>query len=229
MVSGVASSRADDIRTAHIIPALSDLQDITKLNLKEADIYSVRNGLLLAQNIEMAFDAFEISFVKLPLSTNTLVMKFWNPASPWKAKPLFADCSSTIGDFEGQELKLGFVDGREGHHVPFLRGLAYQAFQAYTRWLYRPGGSITNAPDEYRTSDDALSVFNRERLLNIQYQAIRDAELLEQQQLSEQADDDDDDDDDDDYSAHLEELEAELQLSEDAESESHARKRSRNN
>ena len=58
MASGEASSGKDNIRAAHIN------EDIAKLNLNEEDIDSVRNGLLLSENIERAFDAYEISFVK---------------------------------------------------------------------------------------------------------------------------------------------------------------------
>eukprot|EP01035_Chromulina_nebulosa_P031916 gene31916-42577_t len=124
MASGEASSGMDNIRAAHIIPAKSDHLDIAKLNLTEKDIDSVRNGLLLSKNIERAFYAYEISFVKQPL-TQLLTMQFWNPHSAWKAKTLFASSSRTIGEFEGRVLDLKFKD-RDGSHVPFLRGLAYQ-------------------------------------------------------------------------------------------------------
>lgn len=183
MASGVSSSGMDNIRAAHIIPAVSELKDIAKLNLTERDVDNVRNGLLLSKQIERAFDAYEISFVRDPLHRSSLVMKFWNPESQWKEKPLFKDCDRNIGEFEGRALNLRFVDNRAGCHIPFLRGLAYQAFQAYLKWNFLKTCTV---PDDY-TSDNSLSSgFNQERLVYLQYQAVRDAQREEKQQQKRQ-------------------------------------------
>jgi hypothetical protein len=130
---------------------------------------------LLSENIERAFDAYEISFVKHPL-TQSLTMKFWRPDSPWQTKPLYTGSTRTIGVFEGRVLDLTFRD-RAGFHTPFLRGLAYQAFQAHVKWRYIP--SCRKLHFDF-TSDDSLSVFNKERMVYLQFKAIADAEQAEQ-------------------------------------------------
>eukprot|EP01036_Dinobryon_divergens_P030918 gene30918-40242_t len=175
----------DNIRAAHIIPVESEPKDLAELNLTERDVDNVFNGLLLSKQIERAFNAYEISFVKHPLHRSSLVMKFWNPRSQWKEKPLFKVCDRTIGEFEGQVLNLRFVDNRVGCHIPFLRGLADQAFQAYLKWNFLPTLMCT-MPDDYTSATSLLSGFNRERMIYLQYQAVKDAQREEKQQQKQQ-------------------------------------------
>jgi hypothetical protein len=173
MVSGVVSSKEDSIRAAHIIPAVTPLETIRKLNLKVEDIDSVRNGLLLARNIERAFDNLDISFVRNPLVQMELVMKIWNPAT-FKDKPLFVGSQHFVSQFNGWKLNLDYQDESGRKHEPFLRGLAYQSFQAYLKWKF-----IVDIEEPHDYSSEQESNFAKNRRLNMQFEETRRAEQAE--------------------------------------------------
>lgn len=132
MVSGIESSKKDDIRAAHIIPAKTQFGTLQSLNLNEADVDSPKNGLLLAFNIERAFDSMWISFVQNPLKEGRyLIMKIWNEEN-FIDHPLFPGCLQTIMNFKEFRLNLS-LPFSSGEHNPLLRGLAFQVYHAYNK------------------------------------------------------------------------------------------------
>jgi hypothetical protein len=133
MVSGIGSV-GDNIRAAHLVPAVSKPEILRQLSMRPSDVDDVRNGLLLARHIEAAYDKLEVSFVKNPLLTDGLILKIWNPEL--KGKLIFPDSNYKIGDFENAPLCLTFRNGKTGAHEPFMRALSYQAYMAYLKWNY---------------------------------------------------------------------------------------------
>jgi hypothetical protein len=87
MVSGKESSKEDDIRAAHIIPAVTKHVTLRDLKLTSDDLDDVRNGLLLAHGIEREFDTLGVSFVRHPLRIGVLIMKVWSTTA--KSTTLF--------------------------------------------------------------------------------------------------------------------------------------------
>ena len=164
MVSGVESNRIDSISAMQILPPdTSSPRLLRMLNLRAEDLHSMRNGLFLAHGIEKAFQQLEVSFVRHPNPTrdkNVLVMKVWGAADNGvgsssgsttgsgtgiaatvskycTTRPLFKSSKLLkVSDYHNVELKLNFVDDRSDCHKPFLRALAFQAFQAYQKWKH---------------------------------------------------------------------------------------------
>ena len=142
MISGVESTLPDSICALHILPPQTSSPRLLRmLKLQSEDLHSPRNGLLLAYGIEQAFQQLEVSFVRKPdpnSAKNVFVMKVWGAASKHcTTRPLFKTSKLLkVSDYDNAELKLNFVDDRSGCHNPFLRALAYQAFQAYRKWKH---------------------------------------------------------------------------------------------
>ena len=151
MISGVESNRIDSISAMQILPPdTSTPRMLRMLKMQPEDLHSMRNGLFLAHGIEKAFQQLEVSFVRHPNPTrdkNVLVMKVWGAADSsgsgsaatasryCTTRPLFKSSKRLkVSDYHNAELKLNFVDGRSDCHKPFLRALAFQAFQAYQKW-----------------------------------------------------------------------------------------------
>jgi hypothetical protein len=69
---------SEEIVAAHIAPARSSIRKLATIGMTESDLSDVRNGLLLAKGIELAFDRLQLSFVKSnPLSEN-LYLHIWD-------------------------------------------------------------------------------------------------------------------------------------------------------
>eukprot|EP01035_Chromulina_nebulosa_P039012 gene39012-52708_t len=138
MISGVESTLPDSICALHILPPQTSSPRLLRmLKLQSEDLHSPRNGLLLAYGIEQAFQQLEVSFVRKPdpnSAKNVFVMKVWGAATKHcTTRPLFKTSKLLkVSDYDNAELKLNFVDDRSGCHNPFLRALAYQAFQELT-------------------------------------------------------------------------------------------------
>jgi hypothetical protein len=163
MVSGKESSKEDDIRAAHIVPAVSKHSLLQALKFTPNDLNDVRNGLLLAYGIEREFDSLGVSFVQHPLRIGVLLMKVWSETA--KKRFLFkgTDKEGYVADYDGFELNLAF-DG--GKHNPFCRGLAFQAHQAYLKWNF-----INPSLEPVDYSSDLNTPFSRHRLLGLKYLA----------------------------------------------------------
>lgn len=112
----------DEVVVAHIVSASSSVRILNLIRMTEADVNSLRNGLLLAKNFEVAFNRLQLSFVKSnPLSQN-LYLQIWDDSC--RNEPIYDGSTRTIGDFEGEVLNLG-------SHRPFRRALSFQAYQAF--------------------------------------------------------------------------------------------------
>jgi hypothetical protein len=112
---------------AHITPAKSKLRILKTIGMRKEDVKDPRNFLLLSKNVELCFDALQISFIKSnPLSTE-LTLKIWDKTV--MSKPIWKDSKILIGHFDGEKLILG-------QHAPFRRGLSYQAYQAFLKFNY---------------------------------------------------------------------------------------------
>ena len=122
-----------EVVAAHIVPASTSSQILEGIPMTKDEVLSVRNGLFLSKEVEVAFDNLQISFIpKDVLHPETLVMVIWKDEV--RSTPLWKQyacngmessvCTLQIGQFAGHALKL------KGHD-PIRRGLAYQAGMAY--------------------------------------------------------------------------------------------------
>lgn len=129
---------------AHILPHSSKAEVTQLAGIEHSELNDPRNCLLLAEEIEEAFDRLDISFISdLKPFNPEFVLKIWTPANllPTKGHPGDArllDIVSKanvkknvlkfvkkIGDFEGHPLTLP--------RLPFTRLLAFQAYLALER------------------------------------------------------------------------------------------------
>ena len=91
------------VHAAHIIPVRCPDATMYAIGLDVSDKNSARNGLLLAVNIEIAFDNLKLSFVPSnPLDSLSLVLKIWDKSI--RDTPIWPNSARTIGEFEGMPL-----------------------------------------------------------------------------------------------------------------------------
>ena len=123
MLSGLLGL-GDQVRVAHLLPAVSTISILTQLGFKEIDTDSVRNGLLLCKGFELAFDQLQASFILGPCQglREGFIFKMWNDCC--RNQETFPGSGHLIGSYEGQPLILN-------GHEPFSRVLSYQAYQAF--------------------------------------------------------------------------------------------------
>jgi hypothetical protein len=162
MVSGEESSARDAIRAAHIIPAVTKLSTLGALNLTADDVNDVRNGLLLAHGIEREFDSLGVCFVRHPLKLEVLIMKVWSETA--KTTPIIPGSNKMVADFGNSVLQLTSADGSM-IHKPFLRGLAFHAYQSYLKWKVIADIVVGNEPADY--SSDLSTPFSSPRVLGL--------------------------------------------------------------
>ena len=180
MVSGQLGSEKQVI-CAHIHPHSSPIDILNYAGLTRAEVESERNGLLLAEGIEDAFDRLDLSFVPLsPLTPERYVMKIWTRVGlaasgtlgkksyhPGDARslPLWRSKKNpppSIGCCDGCELLYGVPP-----QPPLRRALSYQAWLAYDRavkleWI---DASSEPPPIDFGTPND--SPFQRQRRLSV--------------------------------------------------------------
>jgi hypothetical protein len=92
-------------------------------------------------------------------------MKVWSATA--KSTTLFkgSNIAGVVADYEGAELNLDYGVGK---HKPFLRGLAFQAYQAYLKWnVIDP--IAEPAPEDY--SSHLSTNFSCQRLLGLKIMA----------------------------------------------------------
>jgi hypothetical protein len=137
MVSGFVGE-GDSVIAAHIVPVKAPSTSLRACGMTFADVNCSRNGLMLAKNIEKAFDKLLLSFVpKDPFHSSSLVLKIWDPEL-FESKLSVCDNSDiTIESCEGQPLMfkgnplIGEEVAYEDASVPFRRALSFQAQQAF--------------------------------------------------------------------------------------------------
>ena len=78
MVSGVTLSGEKGVSGAHIWPAASRGQGLSKFGLEAADVHGARNGLLLLKVIEDAFDRLRVAIEVMP--NDSFVFRVMDPA-----------------------------------------------------------------------------------------------------------------------------------------------------
>lgn len=191
MVSGVESSERDAIRAAHIIPAVTSFDALEALNLTEEDIDSPRNGLLLAFNIERAYDSLWLSFVRHPI-LDVLVLKVWN-IDRFRDHPVFQEAKMTIKNCINRTLDLSRVNSSVPHN-PFLRGLAFQAYNAYIKHFKHIPLTVSIRREIYISSDkdNGFATLFDMKILDMKKEEITRARVAEG--------DNDGDDEDDNFS-----------------------------
>jgi len=141
----------DFVVAAHLAPARSKIKILNQIGMKESDISDPRNFLLLASNIEKAYDSLQLSFIKENALSTRLVMKIWDDTI--RKNKIWPNSNLVIGSYEGRPLNLG-------RHKPFKRALSFQAYQAYLKFSY-----IENEIRLEYGSDDQTEYAKERRLM----------------------------------------------------------------
>ena len=142
---------ADQVCATHILPASSHEEIYSSLGMTSADLNSIRNGLWLARNIEMSFDALRLSFVpKDILHPRTLKQVIWDEVA--RMTPIWDGHQDLIGQYDGCSLQLG-------GHEPFRRALSYQAYLAHSNYMNKllPVDNVS-CPAEFGTPPSSFIV-----------------------------------------------------------------------
>ena len=134
MVSNVTSHLDSDVVMAHIAPKRSKIRIWGSIGMKQSDVQDIRNCLLLAKEIEKAFNELQLSFMKTHPLHDRLYLKIWDNSI--RDTPIFDDATMTIGECEGARLKLGEIPTDLYKHNPFRRALSYQAYLAYLKYKH---------------------------------------------------------------------------------------------
>ena len=137
MVSRVIGD-GQSVVAAHIVPVSAQRTQLRACGMDRRDLNSTRNGLMLAKNIERAFDALRLSFVpKDPFRSSSLALKIWDP-SLFEEKESVCDASNiTIASCEGSPLMfegnslIGEEVPYDSASMPFRRALSFQAQHAF--------------------------------------------------------------------------------------------------
>jgi hypothetical protein len=137
MVSQMYGS-GEQVVAAHLIPRNTDVEILAHLKLAIDDVNGPRNVLFLAKNIELAFDALQLSFIPVDvLHPSTFKMLIWDDNV--RATPIWSGSDKTIGEYDGCVLTLSTG------HMPLRRCLSYQAYQCW--FIYR--SALHDEPDEF--------------------------------------------------------------------------------
>jgi hypothetical protein len=133
------------VKAAHLLPRRTKLDTMTRLDLKEKDINSVRNGLFLLSSIEAAFDTLRLSFVRNPLGRFEVVI--WDPVL---MDQLLVSTHPKIGTF--QTIAHGSLIF-ETDERPFSRVLSFHAHLAYHHAVMKDWiqGDHPEEPSEFGT------------------------------------------------------------------------------
>ena len=141
------TGRSGKLKLTHLVPASAKLGIRQMLKLRDEDIWSFRNVLLLSVNIELAFDRLRLSFSPT-LRRNSYFMKIWD--NDVKQELIWDNATETldgrgdhkIGYYEGKELEL---EMHAGKLEPFKRCLSYHEFMCFAK-SERP---LTDAPEDF--------------------------------------------------------------------------------
>ena len=100
---GSTTGSNHQVLAAHIIPVSCPDPMMYAIGLDARDKNSARNGLLLAANIESAFDNLKLSFVpRNPMDSASLVLKIWDNSI--RQTCIWPNSTRKIGEFEGMPL-----------------------------------------------------------------------------------------------------------------------------
>lgn len=124
----------DQIVAAHLVPCSATDSDFTEIGLLPTDRNKGINGLLLAHNIERAFDQKRCAFVPHSLKEDVLVFKILDPSLKeiklfdvfrYKKRIQKESSSICIGAFDGHELD---VDRSK---------ICFRLFSRHAFWAFR--------------------------------------------------------------------------------------------
>mmetsp|Transcript_30515 Transcript_30515/g.41776 ORF Transcript_30515/g.41776 Transcript_30515/m.41776 type:complete len:209 (+) Transcript_30515:135-761(+) len=133
-VSGVVGN-SQQVIAAHLIPCKSPDILFTEVGLLPRQINEGINGLLLALNIERAFDHKQVCFVQHPLHMDTIVMKVLDMEEMSK-RPLFDGTSNYGRTYPPSDVMISTLhnhklDFNENLNLICKRTLSRHSFFAY--------------------------------------------------------------------------------------------------
>jgi hypothetical protein len=162
----------EQVCAAHILPCKTPKHILEQLCLDITDLNLPRNGLFLAKNIELQFDLLNLSFVPQDiLHPNTLRMVLWSDIGHL---PIWDGHPQTISHYDGAVLTLG-------HHQPFRRALAYQAYMAHSNC--RSSEPIPNICGSPLTDSMTLFLNLEENLVTCYREEVNEEESEEDESL----------------------------------------------
>ncbi|PRP73016.1 hypothetical protein PROFUN_17011, partial [Planoprotostelium fungivorum] len=126
----------DKVRGSHIWKYATYGEGLDEFGLKEDDVNKERNGLLLGEGIELAFDIKQLCFLYDPINTKFIV-KVLDPGLLQSSTPVSPSQTRTFSDINN--LPLCLPAGRS----PFRRLLSWHAECTYTTalkktWIDQP-------------------------------------------------------------------------------------------
>ncbi|PRP75993.1 Crinkler (CRN) family protein [Planoprotostelium fungivorum] len=126
----------DKVRGSHIWKYATYGEGLDEFGLKEDDVNKERNGLLLGEGIELAFDSKQLCFLYDPINTKFIV-KVLDPGLLQSSTPVSPSQTRTFSDINN--LPLCLPAGRS----PFRRLLSWHAECTYTTalkktWIDQP-------------------------------------------------------------------------------------------
>ena len=159
------TGNGDQIVAAHLVPSSGTDADFTEIGLLPSDRNKGINGLLLAHNIERAFDQKRCAFVPHILKKGVLVFKILDPSL--REVKLFDSyqykghvqkaASRCIGEVEGQVLD---VD---------LSKICFRLFSRHAFWAFRHANknkwTINVCPDDFGTPQQRVTGWLQRRAL----------------------------------------------------------------
>ena len=158
MVTGESGNGACVV-AAHIVPARSKIRYLLFIGLTPEDVSSSRNGLLLSKNIENAFDALQLSFIRGPVPDDSgapmdgFTLKIWDDNC--RNTPIWAGSDKLIGEYDGC-IALQ-------RHNPFKRALSHQAYSAFLHFRHELNAMVS-PPSEYG-SDNQSKYYKQRKLM----------------------------------------------------------------
>jgi hypothetical protein len=183
MVSGKLGGPKQVI-AAHVMPHSAKVDTLEYAGISRDEVNSARNCILLAVEIENAFDRLDVSFVPLDLMHQSrFLLKVWTPRGlqpgcirkghpgDVRSVALWPGCSSSIGDFEGVELFCGA-------NSVLKRALSFQAWHAYHRAKSEHWEAASAAPVDFGSLSPDRDVSQFQRSREIVLRALGDPEAL---------------------------------------------------
>lgn len=138
----------DRVKVAHILPRSTKSDVLGRMSI--TDVNDNRNLLLLSDNIEKAFDAMRVSFVRDESSpiVYRLQLRVWDASV--REVPVYAGAQMTIGACEGNVLNLRLPSGDV--HDAFKRCLSFHTLMCFVKHNVLSG----TAAEEPRDFDSSV-------------------------------------------------------------------------
>jgi hypothetical protein len=154
MISGLNGK----LKLAHILPRRTKQSIRESLGMEIEDMNSFRNLLLLACNIEDAFDRLKLSFIQKNALDTTLILKIWDDSI--RTQQIWPGSTQTIGMYEGSALNLSLPIGIY-ELEPFRRCLSYQALMAIM--TNSKFSELFSPPDDFCSDIEAIPKYKAKR------------------------------------------------------------------